>query len=68
MALCSKCANYDKKYADLRRRYEDVVKIGGNKQEKDFCSMYEDFIPLNITYEDADCPFFFQKEDVNEQS
>ena len=68
MALCSKCANYDKKYTDFRRMFEDVVKIGGDKREKDFCIMYDDFIPLSITYDGADCPYFLAKEDANEQS
>ena len=68
MALCSKCANYDTKYTDFRRMFEDVDKIGGDKREKDFCVMYDDFIPLNITYEDADCPYFLTREDENERS
>ena len=62
MAFCNKCANYDKKYADFRKKFEDVIKIGGDKREKDFCVMYDDFIPLSITYDNADCPHFIPKE------
>lgn len=63
MALCSKCANYDKKYTNFRRMYEDVLKIGGDKRKKDFCSMYDDFIPLKITYDNANCPYYEPKEE-----
>lgn len=68
MALCEKCALYDKNYADLRRSFDDCIIIGKDKREKNFCSMYEDFIPLNITYDGADCPYFMPKERDNEQS
>ena len=62
MALCEKCKFYNRNYANMRKNYDDCIVIGEDKREKDFCMMYEDFIPLNITYEDADCPFFLPKE------
>lgn len=66
MALCEKCEFYNRNYANMRKNYDDCIVIVEDKREKDFCIMYDDFIPLNITYEDADCPFFLQKEDAKE--
>ena len=63
MALCEKCEFYNRNYANLRKNFDDCEIIDGDKREKDYCMMYEDFIPLNITYEGADCPFFLKKEE-----
>ena len=63
MALCNRCVNYDKNYTEFRRKFEDVIKIGEDTKEKDFCSMYDDFIPLKITYDGAECPYFLPKEE-----
>lgn len=63
MALCDNCLYYQKEYADFRKLYEDVIQINGDKREKDFCIMYDDFIPLKITYDGADCPYFLPKEE-----
>jgi hypothetical protein len=63
MAFCNKCVNYDKNYSEFRKLYEDVIKIDGDKREKDFCTMYDDFIPLKITYDGANCPYFLPKEE-----
>lgn len=63
MAFCNKCVNYDKNYSEFRKLYEDVIKIDGDKREKDYCIMYDDFIPLKITYDGADCPYFLPKEE-----
>lgn len=68
MALCKRCVNYDKSYADLRKRFDDCVTVGGDQREKDFCMMYEDFIPLEITYENKECPFFMDRSDDGSQN
>lgn len=69
MALCEKCANYDSNYADFRKKYDDYVIIKENQKEKDFCVMYEDYIPIGITYNNENCPYYiFRGNDHASQS
>lgn len=63
MASCENCVFYSKSYADLRKSFDDCTPTSADEKEKDFCMMYEDFIPLEITYENKECPFFMDRSD-----
>ena len=60
MALCDNCKNYKKEYDEFRQSFDDV--IDGDKQEKHFCTMYDDHIPHNIFYKGSDCPYYLPKD------
>lgn len=61
MALCENCEFYNKDYAELRKNFDDCIIVGEDKREKDFCVMYEDFIPFEITYENKKCPHYMRR-------
>lgn len=61
MALCDTCMFYNKQYDEFRQQYDDV--IDGENREKHFCTMYDDNIPLDITYKNADCPHYLKGGD-----
>ena len=64
MSLCSKCIFYNKDYDERLQEYDDVIKIGDDR-EKHHCPMYDDNIPPNIFYDDGECEFFTEKEAAN---
>lgn len=59
--LCNTCANYDKKYDEFRHKYYDTI-IEFDKRQRHGCIMYEDQIPQKIWYENANCPYYIEKE------
>ena len=64
MALCDKCALFDRSYNEFRSQYDDVIEIDGDKREKKYCVMYSNSIPQNITYNNGDCPYFTPKDEI----
>lgn len=62
MALCDSCMFYDKKHDEFRQQYDDTVEVNGDKREKHYCPMYDDYIPYNIFYDNGKCEYY-QKRD-----
>ena len=60
MALCDTCAFFSESFDEFRQKFDDV--IDGDKQEKHFCTMYDDHIPHNIYHKNGDCPFYLPKD------
>lgn len=59
MALCDTCLHYMQKFDELRQNFDDViVEKAKDKRQKHFCPMYDDNIPNEIYYENADCMFY----------
>jgi len=52
--------NYSKEHDEFRQRYDDV--IDGDKLEKHYCPMYDDYIPHDIFYKGGDCPYYVKKD------
>ena len=61
MPLCDQCRFYNAEYDEMRQQYDDVIKIGDEK-EKHHCPMYESQIPDEVYYDNKDCKYFIKEE------
>ena len=61
MALCDNCEFYNKDYDIFRQTYDDCEVVNGDNREKHFCVMHDDFIPMNIAYDNGSCSYFVEK-------
>lgn len=61
MALCDTCAFYNKQIDEFRQQYDDTIIENADSRQKHYCPMYDDNIPLDISYNNGDCPYY-QKE------
>ncbi len=62
MALCDSCLHYRKGFDKLGQIHDDVViETDNDKRQKHFCPMYDDHIPNDIYYDNADCEFYMNK-------
>ena len=63
MALCKTCENWNEDYNEFRQMYDDCIVVDDPEPEHQFCEMYNDHIPSEIYYGDADCEYYRQKEE-----
>lgn len=62
MALCDTCVNNIKSYDEFRQKYDDTIIKNGDKRKKHYCPMNDDNIPLDIWYNNADCPYYIKRD------
>lgn len=60
MALCNSCVFMNKKYDEFRQNYDDTI-VEGENIIHHFCPIYNDHIPNEIYYDNADCEYYFKK-------
>lgn len=64
--LCERCLNYSKQLDEFRQQYDDVIVIDSTEPGKHYCPMYDDNIPAEIFYNNAECEFFVEKGETND--
>lgn len=65
MALCKNCFHYDKEIDEFKQLWDDCDIVSDDQRIKHHCLMYDDKIPMEIYYENSECPFF-EKKDLTE--
>lgn len=48
MKQCEDCLFYDAQYDKMRRRGDDVVRVGQERKDRHFCQAYKNGIPENV--------------------
>lgn len=64
MALCDNCMFLTKNHDEFRQMFDDTIVIDGDERQKHYCPMYNDHIPFDIFYENADCPYYIPQGDI----
>ena len=63
-ALCETCLHYREEFDSFRQLYDDSVPEADDSPERHFCSIYDDHIPHDIYYKDADCLYYSERNYV----
>ncbi len=62
MAYCDRCVFWSDTYNELGQNTDDCIVIGEEDQPiKQFCVMYRDYIPFEISYKNAKCKWYMAK-------
>lgn len=62
MAYCDTCAFWNEQYNELGQNGDDCIVIGDAGLPPKYCPMYDDHIPPDITYNNAKCEWYMEKE------